>query len=56
LIIPEDIEQPDIEEIGSPSEEEGTEEEENDDDDFFLPNAGQRKVEVKDFDFGDDFW
>jgi hypothetical protein len=56
LIIPEDIEQPDIEEIGSPSEEEGTDEEEEDDDDFFLPNAGQRKVEVKDFDFGDDFW
>ena len=57
LIIPEDIEQPDIEEIGSPNEEQGTgEEEEEGDDDFILPNAGQKKVEVKDFDFGDDFW
>ena len=57
LIIPEDIEQPDIEEIGSPNEEQGTGEgEEEDDDDFILPNAGQKKVEVKDFDFGDDFW
>ena len=32
------------------------EEEEEGDDDFILPNAGQKKVEVKDFDFGDDFW
>ena len=57
LIIPEDIEQPDIEEIGSPhDEQESGEEEEEGDDDFILPNAGQKKVEVKDFDFGDDFW
>ena len=57
LIIPEDIEQPDIEEIGSPHDEQGSgEEEEEGDDDFILPNAGQKKVEVKDFDFGDDFW
>jgi hypothetical protein len=56
LIIPEDIEQPDIEEIGTETDEQGTDAEEEDEDDFFLPNAGKQKVEVKDFDFGDGFW
>lgn len=50
LNIPESIDQPDIEEIDSTEEsEDGGEEEEP------LPNTN-RKQEVKDFDFGDDFW
>ena len=53
LIIPEDIEQPDIEETGS---EERQEQEEEDEDDDILPNDQPRRQQVQDFDFGDDFW
>ena len=53
LIIPEDIEQPDIEDTGSEEEQEEQEDEEEDD---LFPNQPQRRQKVEDFDFGDDFW
>ncbi len=53
LIIPEDIEQPDIEEIGTPSQE-PTEEQDTGDDLF--PDDSRQSNQVKDFDFGEDFW
>ena len=56
LIEPGDIDQPDVEEIGSGEEVQPTEEggEEDDDDDLF-PTQKPRQ-QVQDFDFGDDFW
>lgn len=53
LLIPEDMEQPDIEDS---SEVEQTEEETQDDDDLQLQKVAPQKQQVKDFDFGDDFW
>ena len=52
LIIPDEIEAPDVEEVGSP-EDLSTDDDGNDNDDLF-PQTNSRKV--KDFDFGDDFW
>ena len=52
LIIPEEMEQPDIEDIGKDQD---TEEEEEKEDEF-MPANKQQKQQVKDFDFGDDFW
>ena len=52
-IIPEDMEQPDIEDS---SEVEQTDEETQDDDDLQLQKVAPQKQQVKDFDFGDDFW
>ena len=59
LIQPEDIEAPDIEEEGTPAEDdletdETSEEEETEDD--ILPDKPAQKKQVEDFDFGDDFW
>ena len=53
LLIPENMEQPDIEDS---SEVEQTEEETQDDDDLQLQKVAPQKQQVKDFDFGDDFW
>ena len=53
LIIPEDIEQPDIEDIVEPQQEGQEPEQEQDD---FLPGTEKAKPQVQDFDFGDDFW
>ena len=53
LLIPEDIDQPDVEEIGTPDEQSA--EEDTDDDDLF-PKTDRRQPQVKDFDFDDDFW
>ena len=52
LIIPDEIEVPDVEEMGSP-EDQSPDDDGNDNDDLF-PQTNSRKV--KDFDFGDDFW
>ena len=51
LLIPEGIDLPDIEDMELPKKKEVKEEE----DDLF-PNTSQPKQQVKDFDFGDDFW
>jgi len=53
LIIPEDLEAPDIEEIGDPATETETEEQEEGDDLF--PEAPPTQ-QVQDFDFDEDFW
>ena len=52
LLIPDGIEQPDIEDILDPKEKQ----QQDDDDDELLPNSKQQKPKVQDFDFGDDFW
>ena len=54
LIIPEEIEAPDVEEVGSPEEQPA--DDDGDDDDDLFPQTNSRKVQVQDFDFGDDFW
>ena len=52
LLIPEDMEQPDIEETTESTETEETQEEEE-----LLPQkTSPQKKQVQDFDFGDDFW
>ena len=64
LIQPEDIEAPDVEDIGTPRSEddEGEDseekEEEDEDDDGILPanNTKKQEKKVEDIDFGDDFW
>ncbi len=53
LIIPEDIDQPDIEEIGTPQENKQEEEETEDE---VLPTMEQSKPQVQDFEFDEDFW
>jgi tetratricopeptide (TPR) repeat protein len=53
LLIPEDMEQPDIEETTESTETEETQEEEEE----LLPQkTSPQKKQVQDFDFGDDFW
>lgn len=51
LLIPEDLEKPDIEETG-----EAETIDEAQDDDVLQPRPTPQKQQVKDFDFGDDFW
>lgn len=51
LIIPEDIDQPDLEEIDTPEEQQQEEE-----DDELFPTNNRRQPQVKDFDFDEDFW
>lgn len=51
LLIPEDMDLPDIEDIELPKKKETKEQE-----DELFPNVNQPKQQVKDFDFGDDFW
>lgn len=54
LLIPEDMEQPDIEETTESTETEETQEEEEEE---LLPQkTSPQKKQVQDFDFGDDFW
>ena len=49
LLIPENMEQPDIEEMDTIDEQEEQDE--------FMPQKSQQpQQQVKDFDFGDDFW
>ncbi len=56
LIVPEGMEQPDIEEIGEPQEEKEEEgETESEEDELFRQSAPPQQ-QVQDFDFGDDFW
>ena len=53
LLIPEDIEKPDIEESGRTEEMKETQ---DDDDDLQIQMTTPQKQQVKDFDFDDDFW
>ena len=58
LIRPEDLEAPDIEDVGGPRDTDSEEEEEGEDEDEDEVLPGNKKQEKKtvDFDFGDDFW
>ena len=58
LIRPEDLEAPDIEDVGGPRDTDSEEEVEGEDEDEDEVLPGNKKQEKKtvDFDFGDDFW
>ena len=58
LIRPEDLEAPDIEDVGGPRDTDSEEEEEGEDEneDEVLPGNKKQEKKTVDFDFGDDFW
>ena len=56
LLIPDDIDQPDVEEIGTPVEQPAEEADDDDSDDDLFQPSNRRTPQVKDFDFDEDFW